>query len=280
MRFTSRFFRFTFRKALLLVLGAAAAAPALALLGLSWESGQLAVAGATLALGAILFCFAWASVRTILAGRFRFQLRTLLILTTLLAVLLATVGRRTLRVRRLASERAAALATLHELGASLYFDYQRDALPDDTLGWTQLGDWLLVPFWVRTPFVDSYFSLFCEVRVDNRPLSQDDVVRLRSAIEQLPYDPVRGIFLSIGNADLDDKELSVLGDAQAIRQLDLFGNKLTSAAVPVLANMPNLEWISLRSNPISVSSMEDLLRKRPELGTNDPRLQAWIKANR
>lgn len=269
------YFRFSFRKALTLVLLAAAASPALAVFGLSWETGQLAVAGLTLVVGAVFLCFAWAAAGAIVARRFHFSLRTLLILTTLLAVLLATAGRWMLKLRRDVAERSTAIATLTEMGAVLYFECDFGGAP----GWTELANGMIVPNWIRSPFVDSYISRLRQINLNGRPLSQRDIQRLSTALENVPVIQA-GLDIQLDGTGIGDRDLALIAKVRNVRSLQLRNNQLTDACLEDLAQMQRLEWVLLTGNPVSVSAVGEMLKNKPTLDMPDPWVLRWLETNR
>lgn len=171
------------------------------------------------------------------SGRFRYGLRTLLLLVLVFALVL---GSETHRVRK----QRAAVQTIYSGGGIVRYDYE----------WEELGDgsWLHhidaqpnAPRWLRHLLGDDYFTSVMSVHLINVRL--EEMNEVLAAVEQL--DDLR--FLAMQYQPVDDTGLLHIRDLSQLQVLHLAETNVTDSGMSNLAGLADLRTLSLDNTAVS-----------------------------
>jgi hypothetical protein len=183
---------------------------------------------------------------------FQFSLRTLMILTLVISVPCALLGRKIERKRR---ERAA-LRTIEECGGFVRYDYQSeeaDGLQAEPPG----------PTWLRAVLGDDFFG---EVTVFYSQIAGDaEMPRLKDALGQLPY--LKEVDMCA--VDVTDSGLANFAGLTRIETLDFMAStKITDAGLQHLKRLSGLRSLQIGGR-FSDAAISDLQRALPDCKINE-----------
>jgi hypothetical protein len=185
---------------------------------------------------------------------FQFSLRTLLILTTLLAVGAGLLSQRIARKRRewdavQAILRFGAVVEFHQSGASRRRVWAGGGAEDD------LDANATEPSWLREILGKNFFGEVVAVSVSNAQ-SEDELL---ASIKELP----ELVQLHLANCRITDSGLEDLEGLTHLQELSLSGTFITDAGLPRLKQLTDLRWLWLDNTKVSdarLASLEGLAR--------------------
>jgi hypothetical protein len=160
--------------------------------------------------------------------RFQFSLRTLLILTTALAVGSGWLGRKIDRKRK---EREA-IAGIEVAGGSVWYDYQQGPVAEPS-----------GPGWLRGVLGDNFFSEVVKAHLVGNSIGDAGLANVKG----LPH--LRALELS--GAYVNEAGLANLKDLTELELLDLSTTNVSNAELANIKDLPRLESLDLSSTNVT-----------------------------
>ena len=204
---------------------------------------------------------------------FRFSLRTMMIVVTLLCIGMGVTAYRANRQRK-------AVETIKKAGGSVGYDYQTDGD-----GWPISGD-PPGPAWLRNLIGIDYFATVVSVTIKSEKGSHDDSVAALAELPQLSSLDMRGKgitdstllqikgFTLLNNLCLSRTQVSDTGllnikGLTRLRHVTLVdSNTITDAGVQHLKGLTHLESVYFSGTKITADGVKDLRRVLPKLSVN------------
>jgi len=206
---------------------------------------------------------------------FRFRLRTLFLVMTVIAVILAFIG----RPIQLAIQQRAIAAKLQAAGMQLDYKYDYDgttlasAFPSGNAGEP--------PQWIRGFGGDELFGTIWRANYAGESLDNEtlDLITRLSGLEQLGIHattvPKRGwerlsrlknlAYLRLKGGDLADTDIAMLKEVENLAWLDLDGTDVTDADLDWIAELPKLDRLKLDESLVTAEGVERLKERLPAL---------------
>jgi hypothetical protein len=171
---------------------------------------------------------------------FRFSLRTLFLVTTVLAIWLA------FKVHA-ARQQQEAVALYLRLGGTIRYDYEidqsgrliRNATPS---GWP----------WLRSYVGSEYFDSVSVLSMTTKPVSDPDTRPLVG----LPH----LLQLWLGHTKISDDAMDSISQLRMLRQLELSNTGITDTGLMRLLQLPHLTYLQLDSTTVTDEGVESLLK--------------------
>jgi hypothetical protein len=178
---------------------------------------------------------------------FRFRLKSLFIVFTILAVYL---GIETIRV----TKQRKALAIVQKLGGQLFYDYQID--PQNDYRRIQGTISPRGPAWLRAIVGDDYFRTAIELDLIRVSAGDEELGKLSSLLPGIRL-------LRLDRAVVTDEGLRSLESFNQLEFLSLNNTGVTDAGLRSIAKCTNLRHLELRAAPVSdegLGNLENLTR--------------------
>ncbi|MCE9556821.1 MAG: hypothetical protein K8T91_26025 [Planctomycetes bacterium] len=166
----------------------------------------------------------------------QYRLRTLLVITTIIAVLFGWWSYKAQRQRE-------AVAALRKIGGTAYYHRY--------LPWTSENyDSPKWPPWVLDTVVADYLARVQVIRLNSTTVTDDDLKFLKNmpALEEL----------QLNNTDITDVSLQHLEDLTALHTLWLDNTRVSDAGLKHLTGLTALIWLDVRNTQISDTGLEHL----------------------
>ena len=248
-----------------------------------WHKGYAvlaAVAGVGVVLAVMLL---WWLVALVFRWRFQFRLRTLLVLTVVVALPCSWLG---LEMKR-AKQQRDAVAAIRRLGGNAIHDREFDVTASDD------GDLLVclaqinppAPLWLRTLVGNDFFTTVDHVtlRVEHagaRALSPEELHDLRDLLDGKPVHRARITFtdagleyirclkqvkkLDLSGTQVTDERLELVRGLSELQELNLSGTRVTDAALEHIVGLAALASLDLSGTDVTGASL-DCLNRLPNL---------------
>lgn len=209
-------------------------------------------------------------------SRFRFSLRTLLIVVTIASAAFGWLG---VKVRE-AERQKEVVAVVQNLGGAVAYNYQIDSV----------GNWdpnaiAPVPAWLRNFFGEDFFAEVKLVYLCGRPATDESLVQigklsrlelLNVSYTQVTDDGMANLAgltelrsLRLWNTKVTDTGFAQLRGLTRLRYLSLAETGVTDAALNQMSCYPELQKLSVWDTQVSDAALNELRRARPNLETND-----------
>ena len=169
----------------------------------------------------------------------RFRLRTVLLATTVVAVVLAMEVYPAVRQRE-------AVTLFRRLGGTIRYDYQIDNKGTPIRNATPKWNWL------RSVIGDDFLDSAVAVIISNRPVSDAEASDLR----KLPHLQL----LWMGRTKVSDDIIDSINSLKHLWQLDLSSTDITDAGLKRLRNHPKLTYLQLDGTSVTDEAIESLLQ--------------------
>ena len=188
----------------------------------------------------------------------RFSLRTLLILTAIIAVWLGFFVRRVTHMRSVVS-------LVADYGGDVFYDYQpaaaeRARIEKENRRRAFQGQPALamvsapaVPAWARKFFGDDYFRRISEIQLSETRIRDTDLLRLKSS-RKLKV-------LSLAQTAITDDGLAILPVMPELHTLRLQGTKVTDDGLLQLGRQPALKEVDLRGTVVTLKAAEEVEKR-------------------
>lgn len=197
--------------------------------------------------------------------RLQFSLRTLLILTTAVAVGSGWLGRKIERKRK---EREA-IAGIAEAGGSVWYDYQQGPAAEPA-----------GPAWLRGVLGDNFFSEVVKARLVGNSIGDAGLANVKG-LPQLRALELSGAYVNeVGLANLKDltelelldlsttnvsnAELANIKDLTRLQSLDLSSTNVTDAGLLNLTGLTQLRVLKLSYTKVTDAGVDELHRALPD----------------
>ena len=172
---------------------------------------------------------------------FRFGLRSLLLVMTVIAALLAFYFSRAKRAERAANE-------LQSAGADVLYDYQRvHKEPASGFHYSYQAE-EPGPAALRKTLGDGFFQNADWIKLDNKSLTSSDLRPLQQ-LTTLRH-------VSLVNCRISDEHMKHLGALHLLESVDLKGNDITDKGLSQLGELAHLKMLSLSGNNLTGSGFE------------------------
>ncbi|HEX5102281.1 MAG TPA: hypothetical protein VFV87_00620 [Pirellulaceae bacterium] len=168
--------------------------------------------------------------------RMRWTIRTLLLVVTLIALLLAWIGR---TIRAVHHRQVLATALESDDGIDTY------------LRWGSFRDSRLEPNWLAI-FCGDWSSVeLTDVDIDYRQTASDDLLEQIGVFRKLED-------VSISGQQVTDRGLAPLGHMQELRSLTIEACDITDKTLEAIADLPNLQDVTLRGVAVTDQGLAHL----------------------
>jgi Leucine-rich repeat (LRR) protein len=216
---------------------------------LSWfafsEHKNLALLIAVAACGVTLsILILWFVVALLLRKRFQYSLRSLLVLTVIVAILCSWFMVQRGQASR-QKEAVEAIVTLMNDRYKIEYAYQRDSDLAPIAGATPHG-----PLWLRKTLGEDFFNNVTVANLSCRKIKEVDLAPLR-VLKLLK-------FLSLAQTQIRDVGLQHITTLSQLQMLDLSGTQITDAGLEHLKGLTQLSFISLSFTKITDAGLKHL----------------------
>lgn len=145
----------------------------------------------------------------------RFSMRTLLLVMFVASVLFAWLGKHVVR----SQIQRPIVARIQAAGGSVYYDYQMEPRPKNSIPGSSIVRWILG---------DDIYATVNVVSLDDKKTTDDDVVRLNKLTEL--------VSVSLNGTDVTDDCVDNLLRIRCLRDLDLANTSITPDGLNRLSN--------------------------------------------
>ena len=212
------------------------------------HKGWTLVIGLAVVIAAVLLMFLWFLAALIFRWRFQYSIRSLLLLTLVVAMVcswLAVAERQARKQREVVEE-------IRRLGGDVLYDYQLDPSGNEMPGATQSA-----PTWLRKVLGDDLLTDVTTVLHGRRGAGDGRREIGDADLEHLKE--LRSLqCLGLELATVSDAGLEHLRELNQLKTLNLLGTHVTDAGLECLKGLRQLQWLDLNYTTVSDAGLRHL----------------------